>query len=558
MEPAIKSYSVQDIKNLIDNIQEAIERFHIVSLNRQVEICKGLLNTRPIIDVAILGQFKAGKSSFINSIVGRNVLPIGVIPVTTVITRLQYGERERAIVTYFDGTTINVPLETLSEFISEKENPSNAKNVSLVDIELTSLDMYPGLRFVDTPGMGSVFKYHMEVSENWLPEVGAAILAISSDRPLSEGDLLLIQELMHYTPKILLLLTKADLLSPDQQHEVVQFFRETIQKELNCTFPIFLYSTRRDSEGFKKRIEEGLLNGLSTNRNLEVKRILDHKAQTLLKRCLSYLDIVLKTSVEADQSRDTLRNQILNERVSYDHIRDEIAVIAREHQRQTRILLMKYLERFHEPLAEKIRKQLLQELPSWKGNLWKLTRRYESWLAETMEEDIHHISKAEHRHFYGTLTKAHASLTRYLASFKMILDDNLNKTLGVRLAETDWQVEVVEPDHPDIKVLFAFDIHLDLIWFLIPMVIFRGLFEKHFLRGIPWSVEVNLSRLAAQWESRINKAIDEMRKQTITYIRDEIETIESLLSEPSGQTDEIQEMVMNLQGYLAYESECIP
>ncbi|HOC76266.1 MAG TPA: hypothetical protein PKL66_09505, partial [Deltaproteobacteria bacterium] len=99
---------------------------------------------------------------------------------------------------------------------------------------------------------------------------------------------------------------------------------------------------------------------------------------------------------------------------------------------------------------------------------------------------------------------------------------------------------------------------LDLIWFLIPMVIFRGLFEKHFLRGIPWSVEVNLSRLAAQWESRINKAIDEMRKQTITYIRDEIETIESLLSEPSGQTDEIQEMVMNLQGYLAYESECIP
>lgn len=168
MEPAIKSYSVQDIKNLIDNIQEAIERFHIVSLNRQVEICKGLLNTRPIIDVAILGQFKAGKSSFINSIVGRNVLPIGVIPVTTVITRLQYGERERAIVTYFDGTTINVPLETLSEFISEKENPSNAKNVSLVDIELTSLDMYPGLRFVDTPGMGSVFKYHMEVSENWL------------------------------------------------------------------------------------------------------------------------------------------------------------------------------------------------------------------------------------------------------------------------------------------------------------------------------------------------------------------------------------------------------
>ena len=82
------------------------------------------------------------------------------------------------------------------------------------------------------------------------------------------------------------------------------------------------------------------------------------------------------------------------------------------------------------------------------------------------------------------------------------------------------------------------------------MFIFRGLFEKHFLNEIPWSVEVNLSRLAAQWENRINKAIDEMRKQTTAYIRDEIETIESLLSKTQGQTGEIQKMVMNLQGYI--------
>ena len=463
MEPAIKSYSIADIKILVENIQDAVSRFNIVSLNRQIEICHGLLEKSPLIDVAILGQFKAGKSSFINNLVGKDVLPVGVIPVTTVITRLQYGQKEQAIVTYFDGTQVEVPLDDLSDLISEKQNPSNVKNVSLVDIELPSLDIYPGLRLVDTPGMGSVFKYHMEVSENWLPEVGAAILAISADRPLSENDLTLIHDLSHYTPRIVLLLTKADLLNPDQQKEVVQFFQDTVHKELNCTFPIFLFSTRRDSRSFKQLIEEGLLHGLSTNREHEVNRILHHKAHTLLKRCLSYLGIAMKTSVEADQNRDSLRKQILDERVSHDNIKEEIAVITREHQRQTRNLLMKYLERFQAPLTVKIRGQLSHELPSWKGNLWKLTRRYEAWLAETMEEEVHHISKAEFRHFYSTLNKAHASLTRYLESFKMLLDDNLQKVLGIRLAETYWQIEVVEPDHPDIKVLFAFDIHLDLI-----------------------------------------------------------------------------------------------
>lgn len=57
---------------------------------------------------------------------------------------------------------------------------------------------------VDTPGLGSVFKYHMQTSENWLPEVGAALLAISADRPLSEHDLSLIHELDRYTPRITL------------------------------------------------------------------------------------------------------------------------------------------------------------------------------------------------------------------------------------------------------------------------------------------------------------------------------------------------------------------
>src|SRR5450759_1931232 len=186
---------LSDIRNLLKVISDACARFQMVSLTRQLEASQALLSENPPIDVAVLGQFKAGKSSFLNSLLGQAVLPVGAIPVTTAITRLQYGDMERALVRHFNGRTNEVPLADIIEFTSEAKNPGNEKNVAIVDIELPSLQKYPGLRLVDTPGLGSVYKYHQAASESWLPAVGTAILAVSSDRPLSAHDLELIREL---------------------------------------------------------------------------------------------------------------------------------------------------------------------------------------------------------------------------------------------------------------------------------------------------------------------------------------------------------------------------
>ena len=119
------------------------------------------------------------------------------------------------------------------------------------------------------------------------------------------------------------------------------------------------------------------------------------------------------------------------------------------------------------------------------------------------------------------------------------MDRNLEKALGLRLAEADWKIEVNEPSQPDIKTGRTFDFHFDLLWFLIPMFLFRRLFGKHLMKQIPREVEVNLARLASQWAERINKAIQEMRRQTEKYVKDELVTIESLLINAGGQADKI-------------------
>jgi GTP-binding protein EngB required for normal cell division len=547
MENTSDKISLSPIRDLLQTIHQVIEKFQLSSLIRQLEAADNLLIQNPPIDVAILGQFKAGKSSFINSLLGQQILPVGVIPVTTTITRLQYGEVEQVQVKHFAGRTTTIQLSEIQEFTSEAKNPGNQKNVAVVDIELPVLKEYAGLRLVDTPGLGSVYKYHQSTAESWLPEVGMALLAVSADRPLSENDLELIRELTRHTPNITLLLTKADLLSEGEKQEVIRFFKQTLQRELNRELPVYLYSTHANTEHYKELIQEEILHKLTTNRDFEFMRILRHKSQSLLQGCLGYLNIALQAALQADQDREGLRAQVLTEKVNESLIREELGIISRENQQQTRDLIQTYLDQFQITVTKKVKLKLGNDLPLWKGNLWKLARRYEEWMSETLTEEMRLLSQANRHNFFGTLRRAHASIVRSLEAFRKFLDDNLQKVLGVKMAAADWKIDVIEPGHPDISFTKSFDVHLDLLWFLIPMFIFRRYFEQHFIRGVPREVEINISRLAYQWEKSVNAAIEAMRNQAITYVHEELSTIEVLLSKTEDRSGEIQHLIAQLQ-----------
>jgi GTP-binding protein EngB required for normal cell division len=524
-------------------------RFEVVSLQRDVEACEKLFSQDQIIDVAILGQFKAGKSSFINSLIGLDILPVGVIPVTTVVTRLSYREEPKATITDFDGTRTEVTVDNVEQFVSEEKNPANGKNVDVVDIGLPALSRYPGLRLVDTPGLGSAFKYNTETSREWIPEVGAAIVAVSADRPLSENDLNLLRDLARYTPKIILLLTKADLLSEAQQQQVVRFFRDTLKREINRDLPVYLYSTRSNTELLKSRVQTLLLS-LSTNRDTEFKNIIRHKITSLTKNCMAYLAIALKASEKADADRESLKNLILTEKLNYDLIRSELIVLARDNMLQTRGAISARLEAKRAEFTGILLEKLKKEIKTWRGNLWQLTRKYEEWLEENLTRDLALLSQKEHHHFFGTLNRTYMSVSRSIDLFRNLLEKNIEAVLGVKLSPTEWDISVPEPSHPDVAFTKVFDFHFDLLWFLIPMVLFRGVFERQFLKKIPGIAQMHLSRLAYQWEVRINRAIEEIRDQALTYVQKELSTMEALLLRTAGQTEDIRAALKGLDSGL--------
>src|ERR1035438_7306303 len=167
-EPDTATETVQDVLGAVGDL---CRRHEISALEDFLESCRAFAQEKTL-NIAVLGRFKAGKSSFLNHLLGRPLLPVGVIPVTSAVTEIEWGPRERAEILFADGRKEPAAVERIGDFISESRNPENYKQVVRVRVELPSMDRYRGIRFVDTPGLESVFGHNTDASLEWLPNVG--------------------------------------------------------------------------------------------------------------------------------------------------------------------------------------------------------------------------------------------------------------------------------------------------------------------------------------------------------------------------------------------------
>jgi ribosome biogenesis GTPase A len=172
-EPDTAPIAPAMVQDALRTIEVLCRRHEVSALEDFLESCRTFAQEKTL-NIAVLGRFKAGKSSFLNHLLGRPLLPIGVIPVTSVVTEIQWGPHERAEILFADGRRDQVPLGRIADYISESHNPENSKQVARVCVELPSMDRYRGIRFVDTPGLESVFEHNTDASLEWLPAVPSA------------------------------------------------------------------------------------------------------------------------------------------------------------------------------------------------------------------------------------------------------------------------------------------------------------------------------------------------------------------------------------------------
>jgi GTP-binding protein EngB required for normal cell division len=182
--------------------------------------------------VACIGQFKRGKSSVLNALVGDSILPTGVVPVTAVPTIVRYGRRAAARVRFEGGEWTGVPIKTVDEYVSEEKNPENAKHVGALEIFVPSPLLATGMCFVDTPGLGSVFTGNTAATQAFVPHIDAALVVIGADPPLAGEELLLVEAVARHVQDLIIALNKADRTMDDERSAAMAFARRQLEKRL--------------------------------------------------------------------------------------------------------------------------------------------------------------------------------------------------------------------------------------------------------------------------------------------------------------------------------------
>ncbi|MFZ0590744.1 MAG: dynamin family protein [Bryobacteraceae bacterium] len=528
-----------DSKGVIQLVADVASHHEISALEPILQVCRSAA-ARQDLSVAVLGRFNAGKSSFLNHLVGRDVLPVGVIPVTSVITEMLWGPTERAEVHFLDSHTESVPLDSVAEFITELKNPENGKRVSTVCLYLPDLEDYKELRFVDTPGLESVFSHNTESSLAWAPNVDLALVAIGVDPPLAQQDLTLIRKLFKYTPKICVLLTKVDVLTETEHDEVLQFVRKQLKRVFEQQIEVFPYSTRPGFESLRYELREQLIDQTLHTIRDQKRQIVARKLQTLLGECADYLELTLRSATMIDSERQQLQVLAFRERAAIADTKLELQLIARHNTGTARSRVEKILAPYESRVALELAAALEHEYRSWRLSFKGLLERFESWLGEALTARLTEISSAHQSDFLAPVRDVQRQYMRVLQGFRDQLSQRTMKLLGVPLRTTETEIEAEPPKTPDINIGHVFDHNWELLSPIIPVQLFRAVVKRRFLRRVNDETFKNLSRLTAQWTDVIAAAIAQTQQVAQHRLEDFVNTVEYLTASSATRAPQIQ------------------
>jgi small GTP-binding protein len=192
--------------------------------NRVRELFSRLAEDR--FNLVVVGRFSRGKTSLMNAVLGSDRLPRGIRPLTSVITTVSYGSSEKAII-HYAGSSLpqEVRLAELAQYITEKGNSRNQRNVRIAAVQLPVELLRRGFYFVDTPGLGSPIVENTRTTERFLPEADAFVLVTSFEGPLSDEEVRFLRTARASGKAVFVVVNKLDLATKTEREEVLRYLR---------------------------------------------------------------------------------------------------------------------------------------------------------------------------------------------------------------------------------------------------------------------------------------------------------------------------------------------
>jgi GTP-binding protein EngB required for normal cell division len=212
---------------LLRNIERIIAKRGLVEFRAALESILDRAEDKSF-EIAVFGRVSSGKSSLLNSILRTDVLPVGVTPITAVLTRITYGDKPSMDVWFADRPLQTLEPQQLREFATEQRNPGNEKRVSRIVVHLPVPRLREGVTFVDTPGLGSLATTGASETLAYLPKCDLGVVLIDAASTLTPDDLHILQALSEATIPVHVLLSKADLLSDQDCERVVDYIKQHV------------------------------------------------------------------------------------------------------------------------------------------------------------------------------------------------------------------------------------------------------------------------------------------------------------------------------------------
>jgi GTP-binding protein EngB required for normal cell division len=222
--------------------------------------------------VLVVGEAKRGKSTLINGLLGRDVLPSGVIPLTAVATTVRYSEDPHIAVAFLDGHEEKHPLSALADFVTEVRNPRNQRMVAGVTVYLDAAVLAGGVELVDTPGTGSVFQWGTEAAHEALRTMDAAVFVLTADPPVSASERDLLGQVAELSVTTFAVLNKADHLDEAGLAEASEFTRQVLAEggHPGTVYPMSARGALRGGDAGFTAFENDLTAYLSSRRQADL------------------------------------------------------------------------------------------------------------------------------------------------------------------------------------------------------------------------------------------------------------------------------------------------
>jgi len=508
--------------------------------------------------LAVLGQFKRGKTTLINSLLGADVLPVAVVPLTSIITILSYGERPEVVVHFLSGTTQGIQMPELEYYVTEPHNPGNVKGVKHVDVRYPSPYLKDGILLVDTPGVGSTYQHNTEVTHSFLARVDAAIFLVSVDPPLTQAEAEFLRRAMEEVHHFFFVLNKIDLMTEAEMQESLAFTRTQLQEQTGLkAIELFPMSARTAIEGKKAGDKQQVQSsGLIAFENALRSFLMRDKGLVLLESVVS--DVLriagdLRFAIEVEVRAAAVPLNELQQK--QHHLEVELERIEQERS-DMNVLLASEIDRLVGEVESDLNRRVEESLPSIRKRLQDFCTAHANagrselgrLMDDFMKDQVEAVFNAWRLEEDQKMNKVFTAMSsRFTGKTNAIIRDI--RTVTARLfeiaVETFDSPEALRAEtHLYYKVDPLFYFTIDKIPFVLPKFLFRSYVLSKMRDRIKMELYRNAGRIRYDYLERIEKSTGEFRKAlnlkidaTLSGIRQAIERAVSAWQTSSEEYD---------------------